>query len=148
MPEDPSGQVTQLLQHWVRGDEKALHELIPVVYQELRWPARSHWQSERPNHTLQSTALVNEALVRILGAQPLEPQNRTHFIAVASRLMRQILVDYARSRRAQKRDGCCRIDFDALLDLRVLGPSRATVDREWSTARVWLHQQMNRAGLP
>jgi RNA polymerase sigma factor (TIGR02999 family) len=191
MPEDPSGQVTQLLQHWVRGDEKALHELIPVVYQELRRLARSHLRSERPNHTLQSTALVNEAFVRLLGAQPLELQNRAHFIAVASRLMRQILVDYARNRRAQKRAGGCRIDFDALLDLpingdaelvalddaleelsrlderqakivemkffgglsapeisQVLGLSRATVDRDWSTARVWLHQQMNRTASP
>jgi RNA polymerase sigma factor (TIGR02999 family) len=189
MPEDPSGQVTQLLQHWVQGDEKALRDLIPVVYQELRRLARSHLQSERPNHTLQSTALVNEAFVRLLGAQPVELQNRAHFIAVASRLMRQILVDYARNRRAQKRDGGCRIDFDALLDLpingdaelvalddalgelsriderqakivemkffgglsapeisQVLGLSRATVDREWSTARIWLHQQMSRAG--
>jgi RNA polymerase sigma factor (TIGR02999 family) len=175
----------------VQGDEKALRDLIPVVYQELRRLARSHLQSERPNHTLQSTALVNEAFVRLLGAQPVELQNRAHFIAVASRLMRQILVDYARNRRAQKRDGGCRIDFDALLDLpingdaelvalddalgelsriderqakivemkffgglsapeisRVLGLSRATVDREWSTARIWLHQQMSRAGLP
>jgi RNA polymerase sigma-70 factor (ECF subfamily) len=191
MPEDPSGQVTQLLQHWVQGDEKALRDLVPVVYQELRRLARSHLQSERPNHTLQSTALVNEAFVRLLGAQPVELQNRAHFIAVASRLMRQILVDYARNRRAQKRDGGCRIDFDALLDLpingdaelvalddalgelfriderqakivemkffgglsapeisKVLGLSRATVDREWSTARVWLHQQMSRAALP
>ncbi len=94
MPEESSGQVTQLLQHWVRGDEKALHDLIPVVYQELRRLARSHLQSERPNHTLQSTALVNEAFVRLLGAQPLELQNRAHFVAVASRLMRQVLVDY------------------------------------------------------
>ena len=191
MPEDPSGQVTQLLQHWVRGDEKALHDLIPVVYQELRRLARSQLESERENHTLQSTALVNEAFVRLLGAQPLELQNRAHFIAVASRLMRQILVDYARNRRAQKRDGGCRIDFDALLDLpingdaelvalddaleelsrlderqakivemkffgglsapeisQVLGLSRATVDRDWSTARVWLHQQMNRTASP
>jgi RNA polymerase sigma factor (TIGR02999 family) len=191
MPEDSSGQVTQLLQHWVRGDEKALRDLIPVVYQELRRLARSHLQSERPNHTLQSTALVNEAFVRLLGAQPIELQNRAHFIAMASRLMRQILVDYARNRRAQKRDGGCRIDFDALLDLpingdaelvalddalgelsriderqakivemkffgglsapeisKVLGLSRATIDREWSTARVWLHQQMSRAALP
>src|SRR5277367_1885980 len=191
MPEDPSGQVTQLLQHWVQGDEKALRDLIPVVYQELRRLARSHLQSERPNHTLQSTALVNEAFVRLLGAQPIELQNRAHFIAVASRLMRQILVDYARNRRAQKRDGGCRLDYDALLDLpingdaelmalddalrelsridarqaqivemkffgglsapeisRVLGLSRATVDRDWSTARIWLHQQMSLAALP
>ena len=188
MPEEPSGQVTQLLQHWVRGDEKALHDLVPVVYQELRRLARTHLQSERPNHTLQSTALVNEAFVRLLGAEPLALQNRVHFVAVASKLMRQILVDYARGRRADKRDGGHRIDFDmfanlpingdaelvalddALADLsrmderqaqivemkffgglsapeisQVLGISRATIDRDWSTARVWLHQQMSRA---
>ncbi len=76
MPEESSGQVTQLLQHWVRGDEKALHDLTPVVYQELRRLARSHLRSERANHTLQSTALVNEAFVRLLGAQPLDLHSR------------------------------------------------------------------------
>jgi RNA polymerase sigma factor (TIGR02999 family) len=105
MPEDQPGQVTELLLHWKQGDEKALRALVPLVYKELRRLAHYHLQSERPDHTLQSTALVHEAYLRLLGGQPIELKNRAHFIAVASRLMRQILVDYARSRRANKRDG-------------------------------------------
>ncbi len=187
MPEHQSGQVTELLRHWKQGDEKALDVLVPLVYKELRRLAHYHLQSERPDHTLQSTALVHEAYLRLLGGQPVELQNRAHFIAVASRLMRQILVDYARERRASKRDGGCRMAFeyldalpvngdvellaldDALDELsrvderqgkivemkffgglsapeisQVLGISRATVDRDWVTARVWLHRQMSR----
>ena len=109
MPEDSSGQVTQLLQHWVRGDEKALHDLIPVVYQELRRLARSHLQSERPNHTLQSTALVNEAYMRLVDQRPGEIDCRAHFIGVAAHVMRQVLVDHARARQALKRDGGDRV---------------------------------------
>jgi RNA polymerase sigma factor (TIGR02999 family) len=153
---------------------------VPLVYKELRRLAHYHLQSERPDHTLQSTALVHEAYLRLLGGQPVELQNRAHFIAIASRLMRQILVDYARNRRAHKRDAGCRIALDDLpavavtgdtdllaldgaleelsrLDERqgkivemkffgglsapeiseVLGISRATVDRDWATARIW-----------
>jgi len=121
MPVELSGQVTELLQHWVQGDEKALGKLAPVVYQELHKLAHYHLHSERADHTLQSTALVNEAFVRLLGCQPTELHNRGHFVAVASRLMRQILVDYARSRRASKRDGGCRIDVEALADLPING---------------------------
>jgi RNA polymerase sigma factor (TIGR02999 family) len=187
MPEDQSGPVTELLRHWKQGDEKALRSLVPLVYKELRRLAHYHLQSERPDHTLQSTALVHEAYLRLLGGQPVELQNRAHFIAIASRLMRQILVDYARNRRADKRDAGCRIALDDLpavavtgdtdllaldgaleelsrLDERqgkivemkffgglsapeiseVLGISRATVDRDWATARIWLHRQMTR----
>ncbi len=187
MPEDLSGQVTELLVHWKQGDEKALEALVPLVYKELRRLAHYHLQSERPDHTLQSTALVHEAYLRMLGGQPIELQNRAHFVAVASRLMRQILVDYARSRRADKRDGGVRIAFEDLAALpvngdaevlaldaaleelshiderqakivemkffgglsapeisHVLGISRATIDRDWATARVWLHRQMSR----
>src|ERR1700691_3409007 len=114
MPDDPSGQVSELLRHWVQGDQKALRALIPVVYKELRRLAHYHLKSERADHTLQSTALIHEVYLRMLGGQPLDLQNRAHFIAVASRLMRQILVDYARGRRADKRDGGCRISFENL----------------------------------
>src|SRR6202050_1730670 len=114
MSEDPSGQVTQLLMHWVAGDEKALGDLVPLVYKELRRLAHYHLQSERSDHTLQSTALVHEAYLRLMGGQPLQVQNRAHFIAVASRLMRQVLVDYARERKASKRDGGCRIAVENL----------------------------------
>lgn len=124
MPEDPSGRVTTLLMHWAGGDEKALGELVPVVYNELRRLAHHHLQSERPDHTLQSTALVNEAFLRLIGSEPVALQGRAHFVAVASRLMRQILVDYARNRQANKRDGGCRIDVDALANLPIKGEAQ------------------------
>jgi RNA polymerase sigma factor (TIGR02999 family) len=117
VPEAQTDQVTELLQQWVRGDEKALGVLVPLVYQELRRLAHHHLQSERVDHTLQSTALVNEAFLRLNGGNPVLLQNRGHFIAIASRLMRQILVDYARSRGALKRDGGCRIAIEELGEL-------------------------------
>lgn len=92
MPEVQTDPVTGLLQQWVRGDEKALGILVPLVYQELRRLAHHHLKSERADHTLQSTALVNEAFLRLNGGDPVRLQNRGHFIAIASRLMRQILV--------------------------------------------------------
>jgi RNA polymerase sigma factor (TIGR02999 family) len=121
MPDDQEGQVTELLQQWKEGDENALRALVPLVYKELRSLAHYHLQSERPDHTLQSTALVHEAYLRLLGGQPVELQNRAHFVAVASRLMRQILVDYARSRRANKRDGGCKVIFEDVIALPVTG---------------------------
>jgi RNA polymerase sigma factor (TIGR02999 family) len=117
VPEVQSGHVTGLLQQWVRGDEKALGILVPLVYQELRRLAHHHLKSERADHTLQSTALVNEAFLRLNGADPVRLNNRGHFIAIASRLMRQILVDYARSRAARKRDGGCRVAIEDLGEL-------------------------------
>lgn len=117
MPEDPSGQVAELLQRWVKGDEAALAAVVPVVYKELRRLAHYHLKSERPDHTLQSTALVNEAFLRLVGGKPVHLRNRAHFVAVASRLMRQILVDYARSRQANKRDGGYRITLEDIVDL-------------------------------
>ena len=121
MPDDAGGQVTELLQNWKQGDENALRDLLPLVYKELRRLAHYHLQSERPDHTLQSTALVHEAYLRMMGPQPVQFQNRAHFIAVASRLMRQVLVDYARERRAGKRDGGCRIGFEFAEALPVSG---------------------------
>jgi RNA polymerase sigma factor (TIGR02999 family) len=119
MPEVQSGQVTELLQRWVQGDEKALGVLAPVVYQELQRLAHYHLKSEPADHTLQSTALVNEAFLRLIGGDPVRLQNRGHFIAIASRLMRQILVDYARSRGARKREAGVRIVIDDLDELPV-----------------------------
>jgi RNA polymerase sigma factor (TIGR02999 family) len=191
MPEAQSSQFTELLHRWTQGDEKALADLVPLVYKELRRAAHYQLHLERPDHTIQSTALVHEAYLRLIGGQPVELQNRAHFITVASRLMRQILVDYARGRRASKRDGGCRIALedlaalpvngdaellaldDALSELsriderqgkivemrffgglsapeisQVLGISRATVDRDWATARLWLHRQMSRTAAP
>lgn len=120
MPEAQSGQVTELLQRWVQGDDKALGVLAPLVYQELQRLAHYHLKSEPADHTLQSTALVNEAFLRLIGGDPVRLQNRGHFIAIASRLMRQILVDYARSRGARKREAGVRIVFDDLDELPVM----------------------------
>ena len=188
MPEDPSVQVSELLGHWARGDQGAFERPASLVYEELRRVAHHHLKRERVGHTLQSTALVHEAYMRLLGSKPIALQNRAHSIGIASHLIRQVLVDYARERRASKRDGGCRIELshldaivlgsdeelltlnDALDDLRrmderqaqivemkffgglsspeiaeVLGLSRATVDRDWATARVWLHRQVQRA---
>jgi RNA polymerase sigma factor (TIGR02999 family) len=187
VPHDPSETVTKLLDHWAQGDQQALTALLPLVYNELRRVAHYQLQRERPDHTLQSTALVHEAYLRLLGNKAPELQGRSHFIAISSRLIRQILVDYARERRAAKRDGGCRVAMElidaapvlqdadlialdeALNDLYrtderqakivdmkffgglsspevadVLGMSRATVDRDWSTARAWLHRQIQR----
>ena len=105
MESRPSNQVTELLVRWRGGDREALDALMPVVYSELHRLARSYLQRERPDHTLQSTALVNEAYVRLIGQNLPQWQNRAHFFGVAAQLMRQILVDYARSHRADKRGG-------------------------------------------
>ena len=108
-----STQVTELLGRWRNGDRAALDALIPLVYKELHRLAHSYLQRERPAHTLQSTALVNEAYVRMVGQKLPEFQNRAHFFAVAAQIMRQILVDYARSQRAAKRGGgACRLTLD------------------------------------
>jgi len=103
-PESP-GQVTYLLTRWRSGDRQALDALMPLVYRELRRLARHYLQQERPDHTLQSTALVHEAYVRLLGQSPPEWKSRAHFFGVAARLMRQILVDHARNHEAAKRGG-------------------------------------------
>lgn len=105
MPGSSSSQVTELLVRWRDGDREALDSLLPLVYDELRRIARHYLQGERPGHTLQSTALVNEAYVRMVAQDFPQWQNRAHFFAVAAQLMRQILVDHARSHRASKRGG-------------------------------------------
>lgn len=98
-------KVTQLLANWSRGDEAALIELTPLVYEDLRRLAQRHMEGERPDHTLQTTALVNEAYLRLAGQTSPNWQNRAHFFAVAARAMRRILVNYAQSYRSQKRGG-------------------------------------------
>jgi RNA polymerase sigma factor (TIGR02999 family) len=116
-----SGQISGLLQRWVKGDHEALDAVAPVIYQELRRLAHYQLKSERANHTLQSTALVHEAFIQLMGSQPSQLQNRAHFVAIASRLMRQILVQYARRRRASKRDGGNRIALEEIAELPVAG---------------------------
>jgi RNA polymerase sigma factor (TIGR02999 family) len=98
-------RVTQLLAHWSHGDDAALGELTPLVYEELRRIAHHHMGGQRSDHTLQTTALVNEAYLRLADQTNPRWQDRAHFFAVASRAMRQILVNYAKSYRAQKRGG-------------------------------------------
>jgi RNA polymerase sigma factor (TIGR02999 family) len=97
--------VTQLLAQWRDGDERAFAQLSALMYEELRQLAQRHLRRERSNHTIQKTALVNEAFVRLVGQQSVDWQSRAHFIGLASRLMRRVLVDYARARLADKRGG-------------------------------------------
>jgi RNA polymerase sigma factor (TIGR02999 family) len=105
MGETPEGEITSLLVRWQDGDANALEALIPLVYQDLRRVAKRYLAQERPGHTLQSTALVNEVYLRLVPAQNGEWRNRTHFFALAARIMRQILVDHARGRHSEKRGG-------------------------------------------
>jgi len=187
--ETPS-EVTLLLQGWREGDSKALEALLPLVYKELRRLAHFQLRSERPDHTLQSAALVHEAYLRLVGMNPPQWESRTHFFAIAAQLMRQILVDYARRHKATKRGGSvctlsledagvtprqsevdvvalddalqalARIDkrqsrivelrFFAGLSLeeisKALEVGSATVQRDWTAARAWLHREMSRKG--
>jgi RNA polymerase sigma factor (TIGR02999 family) len=98
-------EVTGLLQAWGQGDEEALQKLMPLVYRELRQAARRYMAGERPGHLLQTTALVHETYLRLVGAQKVSWQNRAHFLAVCAQLMRRVLTDFARSRGYQKRSG-------------------------------------------
>jgi RNA polymerase sigma factor (TIGR02999 family) len=179
--------VSELLAKWEAGDEEALRALVPLVYNELRRLAHYYLQRERPGHTLQSAALVHEAYLSLTKQGAAHFENRAHFLAVSAQLMRQILVKYARTRRAAKRYGGHRVTWDdaitwvknkspdlvalddalnglakldpqqgRVVELRffgglsveetsqVLGVSPATVKREWTTARVWLHHEMKR----
>lgn len=111
--EASSNEVTLLLRAWGEGDAHALDRLAPLVYQELHRIARSYMARERTDHTLQTTALVNEAYVRLVDARQVTWQDRAHFFAVCARAMRRILVDHARSRGYQKRGGGkVRVQFD------------------------------------
>jgi RNA polymerase sigma factor (TIGR02999 family) len=188
--QDPAGEITRLLQDWRAGDREALDALLPIVYKELRQLAHYQLRRERPDHTLQSAALVNEVYVRLVGLNPPRWESRTHFFAIAAQQMRQILVDYARRHRAGKRGGgdeTISLEDTAMLSQRknkeidvvalddalnalaqvdarkaqvvelrffaglnfdetaeVLKVSAVTVARDWTTARAWLHREMNR----
>ena len=104
MPE-PDGAVTLLLTQVRDGNQEAANQLIPLIYKELRQMAGAFMRGERPGHTLQATALVNEAYMRMVGGHPVEWQNRPHFFAIAAHTMREVLLDYARRARAAKRGG-------------------------------------------
>ncbi len=98
-------EVTQLLQAWSAGDQEALEKLTPLVYAELHRAARRYMAGESSQHTLQTTALINEVYLRLVDFQYLSWQNRAHFFGICAQLMRRILIDFARSRRNQKRGG-------------------------------------------
>lgn len=116
--------VTRLLLKWTDGDQHALEALLPLVYDELRRLARRYLQGERPGHTLESTALVHEAYLRLVD-QDISWQGRAHFFAVAANVMRRILVDHARARNAAKRgDGACKVTLDEGL----IGTEKSEVD--------------------
>ena len=114
------GNITQLLKQWSDGDERALDRLTPLVYEELRQQAARYLRRERPGHTMQTTALINEAYLRLIDAKEVRWQGRAHFFAIAANLMRRILVDHARQRNAAKRGG---------------SPIHVTLDRIVATAK-------------
>jgi len=126
----PPPEVTLLLRAWAEGDEQALQQLIPIVYEELRRIARRHMAGERASHTLQTTALIHEVYVRLVDARSTPIQNRAHFLAMCARLMRNILVDFARSRRYQKRgSGAVHVPLDEALDVAAVGdPDLLAID--------------------
>lgn len=188
MEQHPPSEVSLLLQGWRNGDRQALDALLPLVYKELRRLAHFQLQKERPDHTLQSAALVHEVYLRLIGLNTPQWESRTHFFAIAAQLMRQILVDYARRHKASKRGGSvCKLSLedakaasrrsdvdvvaldDALNTLAKIDPRQcrivelrffaglslqeiseameiapATVQRDWTTARAWLHREISR----
>ncbi len=182
----PPEAVSDLLRSWGRGNVQARDDLLPLVYRELKRRAAGYLRYERRDHTLQPTALVHEAYVRLIGQERVAWQNRAHFFGIAAQMMRRILVDHARQHQAAKRPGvalrvalddrvgatmpveCEVLLLDQALDeltrmdarqaqivelryfggmseqevARVLSLSRATVTREWQTARAWLYRRM------
>ena len=179
--------ITQLLSAWSEGDKAALDALIPIVYDELRRQAARYLRRERPGHTLQTTALINEAYLRLIDQRAMRWQNRAQFFGIAAQLMRRILVDHARARHRAKRGGSdIRVSLtdatsvtkepdldlveldEALNKLAEIDPqqskivelrffsglsvqetaaalniSPATVKRDWSVAKAWLHREIN-----
>jgi RNA polymerase sigma factor (TIGR02999 family) len=116
MTDAQTHEVTQLLIDWSNGDQAALDKLMPVVDRELRRLAHHYMRGERPDHTLQTTALVNEAFVRLVNRKSIQWQNRAHFFGIAAQLMRTILVDHARSHACAKRGGGAgRLELDEAL---------------------------------
>ena len=105
MAVSPTHEVTQLLKAWTAGDENALEKLTPLVYEQLHRVARHYMAGQRPGHSLQATALVNEVYLRLVDCAQVNWQDRAHFFAVSARLMRRILIDFARSHGYQKRGG-------------------------------------------
>ncbi len=125
MPDSKKREVTELLEAWQHGDAGAREQLLPLVYDELRRVARARLRRERPDHTLQATALVHEAYLRLIGSGEATPRNRVQLFGIAARLMREILVDHARRNAALKRGGPV---TKVSLDDAVAAPQVAIVD--------------------
>jgi RNA polymerase sigma factor (TIGR02999 family) len=186
MPQTPQN-VTQLLIGWSKGDKQALDALLPLVYEELRRQASRYLRRERVGHTLQTTALIHEAYLKLVDQKNVQWQNRAHFFGIAAQLMRRILVDHARTRKRAKRGGSdIRVSFNEaeamaagkdldivaldealhrlaeideqqskIVELKffsgltveetaeVLAISPATVKRDWSMAKAWLHRELS-----
>ena len=122
-------EVTELLMAWSNGDSAALERLTPLVYQELRRLARHYMAQERPGHTLQATALVNEAYLRMIEINRMRWQNRAHFFAVSAQMMRRILVEFARRRHRHKRGGeAQRVTLDDALPVSATGTDFVALD--------------------
>jgi RNA polymerase sigma factor (TIGR02999 family) len=123
MASGPAPDVTQLLINWSRGDQAALEQLMPLVYGELRRLAAAYLRRERSNHTLQSTALVNEAFLRMVQQHEVQWRNRAHFYGIAAQMIRRILVDYARSQHAEKRgSGAVKLELDEAMAVAQTAP--------------------------
>jgi len=181
----PPANISQLLAQWAAHDETARDRLVPLVYEELRRLARHYMRGERVGHTLQTTALVNEVYMKMVGLNQMAFHDRTHFFAMAGTLMRRVLVDYARRHGRDKRGGGVSVTslddhgvtpepsvdviaLDEALDrlaavdaqqsrvvelrffaglsieetAEALGISPATVKRDWTTAKLWLHHEL------
>jgi RNA polymerase sigma factor (TIGR02999 family) len=143
VPPEPQRQITQLLRTWRAGDPRAMDELMPLIYQQLRSVASYYMRQERPDHTLRPTALVHEAYLKLSSADN-DWQDRAHFLAIAAITMRRILVDHARTARRVKRgDGARRVDWeDALLVEQAANPELLDLD----AALTRLSQQDSRKG--
>jgi RNA polymerase sigma factor (TIGR02999 family) len=124
----PPNIVTQLLASWHAGDEEALRSALPLMYDELRRVAHRYLNKERPGHTLQSTALVHEAYLRLEKQGSARFENRQQFLAICALLMRQILVEYARAHKAAKRDGGIRISLNDALGAKARGTDVVALD--------------------
>jgi RNA polymerase sigma factor (TIGR02999 family) len=124
----PSKSVSSLLARWNAGDDKALHAVLPMVYDELRRLAHHYMRQERPGHTLQSTALVHEAYLRLAKQAAAPFKDRSHFVAICAQLMRQILVEYARARGAAKRDGGYKLTLDDMVPFKTRSLDLVTLD--------------------
>jgi RNA polymerase sigma factor (TIGR02999 family) len=120
MPSQPT-RVTELLAKWTAGDQEALDALMPLIYTELRQVAHRYLRHERPGHTLQGTALIHEAYLRLRKQGAQEFENRAHFVAIAAQTMRQILVEYARRRNCEKRQGGHRVALQDTVNLLPTG---------------------------